>query len=84
MYENSDVIWRGSGGKEQDVIVLLTSRLLVFLVEKDNEKYNIATLQDISPPVIQLKRLMSRSVATGMHDRNISEPFLYNTTLFFL
>ncbi|XP_065836921.1 rho guanine nucleotide exchange factor 28-like isoform X2 [Oscarella lobularis] len=64
VYENSDVIWRGSGGKEQDVIVLLTSRLLVFLVEKDNEKYNIATLQDISPPVIQLKRLMSRSVAT--------------------
>eukprot|EP00118_Oscarella_pearsei_P011775 m.81743 g.81743 ORF g.81743 m.81743 type:complete len:1794 (+) comp36247_c0_seq4:312-5693(+) len=63
VYEGG-VVWRGSGGKELDVIVVLTSRLLVFLVEKDNEKYNIATLQDIRLPIIQLKRLMSRSVAT--------------------
>ncbi|XP_062516562.1 uncharacterized protein LOC134191929 isoform X2 [Corticium candelabrum] len=66
LYENGEVMWKGSGDSAVDVHVVLTTRLLILLVEKDNDKFNIAMLQDKKPPVIPLHQLMQRSNAADL------------------
>jgi hypothetical protein len=46
LYECDDVVWKGAGDRHIGVHVVLTTQLVVLLVEKANGKFNIAMLQD--------------------------------------